>query len=215
MEKGEISRSVLLKLIEAILKEEELEEIAKIISTDPNLTAKILTFVNSAYYNLRREIHSVKDAIAYIGYKKLKEIAFALLLSATLKDKSKEELLKSVQLAYLTKALSKRVFPKLNIEDDAFLVGILNQVYRERGEELVLALKKIGLSRNVIEGIKNNSSPLGKVKLLAQKLLPWCEKVIDGDKSFKFPEDNIKVNIIISSCLESQKETGILTKFLK
>ena len=98
MENGEISRTVLLKLIEAILKEEELETISKIVSTDPNLTAKILTFVNSAYCNLRREIHSVEDAIAYIGYRKLKEIAFALLVSATLKNVDKKELLKTCLL---------------------------------------------------------------------------------------------------------------------
>ena len=214
MEKGEISRSVLLKLIEAILKEEELEEIAKIISTDPNLTAKILTFVNSAYYNLRREIHSVKDAIAYIGYKKLKEIAFALLLSATLKDKSKEELLKSVQLAYLTKALSKRVFPKLNIEDDAFLVGILNQVYKIAGEELIKELERAHISKAVIEGLRNDSSPLGKVKILAHKLSPWCERLIKGDKNFKLSQDNLKKEIVIGSCLESQEEAQKLSEIL-
>ncbi len=214
MEKGEISRTVLLKLIEAILKEEELETISRIISTDPNLTAKILTFVNSAYHSLRREIHSIEDAIAYIGYRKLKEIAFALLVSATLKNVDKEELLKSVQLAYLTKAIAKRAFPKLNLEEEAFLVGILNHVYQKEGEKLIKELEKVYISKAVIEGLRNDSSPLGKLKILAKKLFPWCEKILKGDKNFKLPKSDIKREIIIGSCLEAQEETEKLAEIL-
>ena len=214
MKRGEISRTVLLKLIEAILKEEELENISRIVSADPNLTARILTFVNSAYCNLRREIHSVEDAIAYIGYRKLKEIAFALLVSATLKDVNKEELLKFVQLAYLTKALSKRVFPKLNLEEDAFLVGILSHVYEKEGEKLIEELEKVCVSRAVIEGLRNNASPLGKLKILARNLLPWCEKILKGEETFNFPQNNLKVEIVIGSCLEAQKEAEKLVEIL-
>ena len=214
MENGEISRTVLLKLIEAILKEEELETISKIVSTDPNLTAKILTFVNSAYCNLRREIHSVEDAIAYIGYRKLKEIAFALLVSATLKNVDKKELLKTVQLAYLSKGLAKRAFPKLNLEEEAFLVGILNHVYQKEGKKLIEELEKVCISKAVIEGLRNDSSPLGKLRLLAQKLLPWCEKILKGDKDFKLPQSDVKREIIIGSCLEAQEETEKLAEIL-
>jgi len=214
MENGEISRTVLLKLIEAILKEEELETISKIVSMDPNLTAKILTFVNSAYCNLRREIHSVEDAIAYIGYRKLKEIAFALLVSATLKNVDKKELLKTVQLAYLSKGLAKRAFPKLNLEEEAFLVGILNHVYQKEGKKLIEELEKVCISKAVIEGLRNDSSPLGKLRLLAQKLLPWCEKILKGDKDFKLPQSDVKREIIIGSCLEAQEETEKLAEIL-
>lgn len=214
MENGEISRTVLLKLIEAILKEEELETISKIVSMDPNLTAKILTFVNSAYCNLRREIHSVEDAIAYIGYRKLKEIAFALLVSATLKNVDKKELLKTVQLAYLSKGLAKRAFPKLNLEEEAFLVGILNHVYQKDGKKLIEELEKVCISKAVIEGLRNDSSPLGKLRLLAQKLLPWCEKILKGDKDFKLPQSDVKREIIIGSCLEAQEETEKLAEIL-
>ena len=214
MERGEISRTVLLKLIEAILREEELENISKIISADPNLTAKILTFVNSAYCSLRREIHSVEDAIAYIGYRKLKEIAFALLVSATLKDVNKEELLKSIQFAYLMKALAKRAFPKLNLEEDAFLVGILSPVFEKTGDKLLEELENVCISKAIIDGLKNNSSPLGKLRTLAQKLFPWCEKIIKGEREFKLTQNDIKREIVIGSCLESQEEAQKLAEIL-
>jgi len=187
MKEEKISRTVLLKLIEALMREEDLETVSRIISADPHLTAKILTFVNSAYCNLRREIHSVEDAVAYIGYRKLKEIAFALLLSVTLTEKSKEELLRTLKLVYLNKAVAKRVFKKLNLENNAFLIGILSQVYDEKGEEL----ERVCVSRAIIEGLRNNSSPLGKVRVLAEKLLPWCDRIVNGDKNFKLPCRNL------------------------
>lgn len=214
MERGEISRTVLLKLIEAILREEEVENISKIVSADSNLTAKLLTFVNSAYYNLRREIHSVEDAIAYIGYRKLKEIAFALLVSATLKNVNKEELLKSVQFAYLTKALAKRVFPKLNLVEDAFLVGILSHAFERYGEELLKELESVSISKAITEGLRNGSSPLGKLRILAKKLFPWCEKIIKGERKLKLSQNDVKREIVIESCLESQEEALKLAEIL-
>jgi len=214
MKEEKISRTVLLKLIEALMREEDLETVSRIISADPHLTAKILTFVNSAYCNLRREIHSVEDAVAYIGYRKLKEIAFALLLSVTLTEKSKEELLRTLKLAYLNKAVAKRVFKKLNLEDDAFLVGILSQVYDEKGEELIEELERVCVSRAIIEGLRNNSSPLGKVRVLAEKLLPWCDRIVNGDKNFILPDDKIKREIVVGSCFESQKEAQKIAEII-
>ena len=209
---GSISRSVLIRLIEALIKEESLETISQIVSSDPNLTAKILTFVNSAYCGLRREIHSVKNAVAYIGYRKLKEVAFSLLLTAVLKDVRKEEILRLVQVAYLLKALARRVFS--GFEDEAFLVGILNHVYIEEGETLIERLRQVCVSRAVIEGLKNNSSPLGKLKLLAEELFPWCERILSGEKLQELSIEGVKREILVGSCLESQEETQRLAEIL-
>lgn len=209
---GRISRNVLLRLIQAILKEEELEVISQIISADPNLTAKILKFVNSAYCGLRREIHSVKDAVAYIGYGKLKEIAFSLLVSSTLKNATREELFHLVQFAYLMKALARRTLSSFS--DDAFLVGILTPVYKEEGESLIKELEKVCVSKAVIEGLRTDSSPLGKLKVAAEKLLPWCEKILKGEKELNLPQKSLKKEIIISSCLESKEEAEKLIEIL-
>lgn len=209
---GSISRNVLIRLIEALIKEESLETVSQIVSSDPNLTAKILTFVNSAYCGLRREIHSVKNAVAYIGYRKLKEIAFSLLLTAVLKNVSKEEILKIVQMAYLMKALARRTFSEL--EDEAFLVGILNHVYIEEGEALIEKLRQVCVSRAVIEGLRNSSSPLGKLKILAEELFPWCERILNGEKLQELSIEGVKREILVGSCLESQEETQRLAEIL-
>jgi HD-like signal output (HDOD) protein len=44
------------------------EEIAKLVSLDPVLSAKLLRLANSAYYNLSRSIGTVEDAVMMLGF---------------------------------------------------------------------------------------------------------------------------------------------------
>ena len=126
LEKLELNRQVLIRLIKAIMDQEELKVISEIISMDPHLSARILKFINSPYFGLRREITSIEHAVAYLGYKKLKEFAFILLTTAVLKNRAKEEIKEVIQFAYLLKFLAKRLSPEY--KDEAFMVGSLNQL---------------------------------------------------------------------------------------
>jgi HD-like signal output (HDOD) protein len=44
------------------------EEIAKKLSTDPVLSAKLLRLANSAYYHVSRSIGTVEDAVLMLGF---------------------------------------------------------------------------------------------------------------------------------------------------
>jgi len=180
LEKLEIKREVLLRLIKALLDGEELEEIAKIISTDPNLSAKLLSFINSPYFGLKREIKSITQAIAYLGYRNLKDYAFILLTTSFLADLDKEEIKKHLKFAYLMNGLARKLMPLH--EDEAFMVGILEPVKRQIGrEELEALLKRAGISKLVIDGLLEPSSPLGKLKIEAQMLMALCDKLSQGE----------------------------------
>lgn len=56
-------------------------EIGNIIATDPAISYKILTMVNSAYYGLPNEISSITQAISLLGRFRLKQILIGALLS--------------------------------------------------------------------------------------------------------------------------------------
>ena len=111
LEKQELNRQVLIRLIKALMDHEELKVISKIISMDPHLLARILRFVNSPYFGLRREITSVEHAVAYLGYKNLKELAFLLLTTSVLRNRPKEEVKRIIHFAfYMKKKLSWSVY---------------------------------------------------------------------------------------------------------
>jgi HD-like signal output (HDOD) protein len=57
-----------------------LDEIGETISRDPPMTAKLLQWVNSAYFGLQQPIHHPSEAIAYLGFDTTKSL---LLLAHT------------------------------------------------------------------------------------------------------------------------------------
>jgi EAL and modified HD-GYP domain-containing signal transduction protein len=208
-----VERHVLLRLIKALFEEEELSTVAEIISADPVLASKILRFVNSAYSNLRRTIHSIEDAVAYLGYQKLKEVAFTILVSSLITDKSPEEIKRFLEFAYLMKSTARRVAPK--VQEEAFLVGILYPVYLQEGEKLLEMLEGIGVSKVVLEALKNPKSPLGVVREFAQKLTPLCLKLDKGEiKELPFKTASFKKEFIVKVCLEASVEAEKVLKLL-
>ena len=179
IENLELKREVMLKLIRALLDGEELEEIAKIISMDPNLSARLLKFINSPYFGLRREIKSIIQAIAYLGYRNLKDYVFILLTSSVLKNANKEEIKEILKFAFLMRELAKRLFPEY--EDEAYMVGILEPVREKIGDEIKELLEKAGVSETVIYGLLDPESKLGKLKEEVKQLMKVYDKLEKGD----------------------------------
>lgn len=52
-------------------------DLKAIVEVDPPLTAKVLKIANSAYYSSRRHISDIEEAVIWIGFDKLKEIALS------------------------------------------------------------------------------------------------------------------------------------------
>ena len=179
IENLELKREVMLKLIRALLDGEELEEIAKIISMDPNLSARLLKFINSPYFGLRREIKSIIQAIAYLGYRNLKDYVFILLTSSVLKNANKEEIKEILKFAFLMRELAKRLFPEY--EDEAYMVGILEPVREKIGDEIKELLEKAGVSETVIYGLLDPESKLGRLKEEVKQLMKVYDKLEKGD----------------------------------
>jgi len=187
IEKLELKREVMLKLIKALLDGEELEEIARIISMDPNLSVKLLKFINSPFFSLKKEIKSIVQAIAYLGYNNLRDYVFVLLTSSILKGSSREEIKRVLKFAYLMKELAKRVMPEK--AEEAFMVGILEPVKEEVGvDEIKEILDKAGVSEGVILGLLSEDSRLGRLKKLAKELLELCPQLMEG-KGAELPGD--------------------------
>ena len=51
------------------------KELAEVATTDPVLSSKILTMVNSAYYGLNRKIDKIRVAIVLLGFDAIRSIA--------------------------------------------------------------------------------------------------------------------------------------------
>ncbi len=73
--------AIALKILEAVRKDENsFEELARIISADPALTARILKIANSALYGFPTPVKSLSQATALVGFNTLKNIALSFII---------------------------------------------------------------------------------------------------------------------------------------
>ena len=49
-------------------------DVAKLVETDPSITAKVLGIVNSSFFNLRSRISAISEAVLFLGIDEVKKI---------------------------------------------------------------------------------------------------------------------------------------------
>lgn len=69
---------VMLQLVRACGDDKaDIDELTRIISTDPALTSKLLQIIASPYVNLPRQVNTIKTAVVYLGLDSIRNIAIS------------------------------------------------------------------------------------------------------------------------------------------
>lgn len=55
-----------------------IEDISKLVATDPGISTKVLAIVNSAYFGLRRKVSALTEAIAFLGTDEIKKLCLGV-----------------------------------------------------------------------------------------------------------------------------------------
>jgi diguanylate cyclase (GGDEF)-like protein len=124
---------IALKLIEAVRREEPtIEEITKLISSDPPLSAEILKCINSPFYSLKTKVTSVNHAVNMLGLKTVKNLALSFSLvnnfqpegpfSFDYKSFWKDSLIGAIS----ARSLAANVRPDLS--EDSFYLGLMHNL---------------------------------------------------------------------------------------
>ena len=106
-------------------------DLAKLVTQDPALSAKILKAINSAYYSLNRRVSNIQQAIAYLGMKRVSEIVISVTIFKELNfannlfsmDKFWVHSIGVAEYGKLIAVLSKKAPP-----DDVYTAGLLHDI---------------------------------------------------------------------------------------
>lgn len=108
-----------------------INDIEKIVSSDPAIAAKILKMANSSFYRLSREVSSIKRAILILGINMIKDIALSIALLDMFKTKGKglQSLLwdHSIAVSIGAKLISVNFGDEIET-DVCFTVGLLHDI---------------------------------------------------------------------------------------
>jgi HD-like signal output (HDOD) protein len=107
-----------------------IDDISEIVERDPALVAKVLQVVNSAYFGLRRELTSIREAVQYLGADILKGLALGGQVFGTAKIKPFEGFsLEGLQQHSLhTARMARRLVGGQRGLDDVFTAAIVHDV---------------------------------------------------------------------------------------
>ena len=105
------------------------EEIAKVVTTDPAVAARVLKIANSAFYGCQRQIQTISGAIVVLGFNTLRSLVVAASVKEVYKPYGLTE--KMLWDHSLGAALASRIIAtttrKANPEE-SFLAGLLHDI---------------------------------------------------------------------------------------
>jgi diguanylate cyclase (GGDEF)-like protein len=124
---------IALKLVEAIQKPDpDFREIARLISSDAALSAKLLKIINSPFYGIVNKITTIDQAIKMLGLNTVKNLSLSLILKTSFLKKGAGGLnlaafwKNSLVGAVAAKLLAVRI--KIKNPEDAFFLGLLKDI---------------------------------------------------------------------------------------
>ena len=105
----------------------------KAIVIDPGFSAKILTQANSAYYALPRKVTSIREAVAFLGFRAVRQLAMAVGVFDLFVGKTDRESMRrrgwwrhSLDTAVCCRFLSGKL--GLRMADEGYTVGLLHYI---------------------------------------------------------------------------------------
>jgi putative nucleotidyltransferase with HDIG domain len=140
------------------------QDLEEVIGQDQALTSKVLTLANSSYYGLPRRVSSLREAVMFLGFRVVRNIAMtASCYSMFIGKSDSQSLLKrriwkhSVDTSLLTRLVC--AYAPYVVPDEAFAAGLLHdigktvleQYYPHATMQVVQTAERLGIRHHEAE----------------------------------------------------------------
>ncbi len=136
------------------------DQIASLVSQDPQLSYRLLRIINSAAYSLPRKIHSMREAVVYLGLDSLKR--WISLLAVSSSDDTPPELLRTL---LIRGRCGELIAQQLNKQpaDHYFTTGLFSGIDSLLGADLNYLIEELPLANEIKQAILQYQGELGEV----------------------------------------------------
>ncbi len=138
----------------------ELADLAKLLAQDVGLTYRLLRYINSAYFGVRREVTSINHALSLLGLQNVKRWATVIMLADV--DHRPRELLTT---ALVRARFCEKIGPhyRQTNADHLFTLGLFSVLDALMDTSMTKALRPLPLNQSMIEALTLKKGPDGKV----------------------------------------------------
>lgn len=156
------SKLVVLNLLAKLQDPEaDLTEIESILSQDVALSYKLLRYINSAAFTLRREIESIKDAIVLLGLDTVKNWTSLILMSRVAEDKPIQLVITALVRAKMAEQLAREL--NKDFEKQAFISGLFSVLDAIMDRPMIELLDTVILSTQIKLALLDYEGELGQL----------------------------------------------------
>lgn len=128
------------------------------VRQDVSLSYKLLRYINSPFFGVPGEIHSIQQALLLLGEKEVKKWATLMALSAMAEDKPAELIRQGLVRALLLESLAERT-GRRGDKPDFFLMGLLSVIDAIMDRPLDEILSQLPLPEALCDGLLGRPNP--------------------------------------------------------
>jgi c-di-GMP phosphodiesterase len=155
------SRLAMVRLLGALQDPDiELSGLAALLSQDVGLTYRLLRYINSAFFGMRREVTSISHALALLGRRNVKRWAAVTMLADV--DHRPRELLTTALVRARFCELAGPYFRESN-GDELFTLGLFSVLDALLDTPMTKALRPLPLTDEMVGALTLRSGTQGKV----------------------------------------------------
>ncbi|MDQ6959099.1 MAG: HDOD domain-containing protein [Mariprofundaceae bacterium] len=162
------SKLSVLQAMRQVMTAEAISDVEEIILRDVTLSYRLLKYINSAAFGMRRKIESVQQALSLLGLANIQQWLSVMLLAAVGSEKPRELIKVTLLRGRVLEGIAELHDPKRKA--DYFILGLFSLLDTLLGVPMRDALDKLYLPDDIREGLLDPDSPKGRVLALAEAL---------------------------------------------
>lgn len=138
------------------------DALAETIRQDLSLSYKLLNFINSAYFSVRRKVSSVKQAMMLMGEDEIRKWASLVTLTGLGHDKPQELMVTALARANFCESMASRAGLR-GREGELHMVGLLSLLDVLVGRPLGEVIETMPLGREIKAALNSEQGPYRRV----------------------------------------------------
>lgn len=156
-------------LYEASTSEMDLTKVTQIFERDVNLSYKLLRYSNSAMFNRRAEISTIRQALISLGIAEIKKFLSLLFTAQLSQDKPAELMRMSLTRARFAELLAEQHGDDENVTGRAFLTGMMSLLDAILDQDMSTVVERLPLAGEIKAALRDSEGLLADYVTLVKQ----------------------------------------------
>lgn len=180
------SKISILRAMQQAMVATSIDDMFDVVRQDVSLSYRLLKYINTPFFALRREVQSVEQAMALLGLSNIRRWLVLLSMTSMGENKPQELIRQALWRAHFLETMARELGEKV-VEDD-FLTGLFSILDALLDCPIKESLDEVSLAEHVRDGLIDANSTMGEKLAVARAL-----ELGDWDLIRTFSEDGRRI----------------------